>query len=367
MDKRTQYTVLTNYYRPKPGGFCKRYFRAINALLDRGHTVHYLAVIEYPIKHKNCHFHRLPWPQAYTEHLLFWAFLHLLSPLLLLIIGIRYKITHVFAFHPTYGLFLQPIRLFRKAPLVIFYRADHIYNHKIKGNPLWLIGLEMLVERVSLRNTHLYCVSEALTRALKERTVTVKNVSIDTFPNNIDRLSIVHEQNDKFHLACVGILEKRKNHELIIRTVKELEHENIILDIYGSGPEMPRLVKLAAELGLSHIVKFHGWVDASDIWPRIDLLLMPSLHEGAPNAVLECIGAGIPVLSSDIPELRELLPQQQLVSNSCTDEWRRHIKNILENQVRISGEMIINQNRLTQKLVFDWEEAVTRRILLQQL
>jgi len=37
------HNILTCYYRPKPGGFCKRLFRAINALLDRGHIVHYLA------------------------------------------------------------------------------------------------------------------------------------------------------------------------------------------------------------------------------------------------------------------------------------------------------------------------------------
>lgn len=367
MDERKKYTVLTNYYRPKPGGFCKRYFRAINALLDRGHTVHYLAVIEYPIKHRNCHFHRFPWPQGYTENLLFWAVLHLLSPLLLLFIAVKYKITHAFAFHPTYSLFLQPARYFSKVPLVIFYRADHIISHEIKSRPAWLVRLDMILESYTVRNTKLYCVSDTLANTVMERTNLLKGITIETFPNNIDKIEVVHAQDKIFHLACIGLIEKIKNHELIIRTVKDLKNENITLDIYGNGPLLDYLIKLTVELGISNIVKFHGWVQPEYIWPNIDLLLMPSLREGAPNAMLECIGAGIPVLASNIPELRGLLPEQQLLSNSDSTEWIRMIRYVLQNRDNLPGEMVINQNHLTQKLVFDWDEGVTRRILEQQV
>src|SRR5215467_11075094 len=60
-------TILTCYYRPKPGGLCKRFFRATESLLSRGHEVHYLAVVAFPISHPHCHFHRFPWPQGKTE------------------------------------------------------------------------------------------------------------------------------------------------------------------------------------------------------------------------------------------------------------------------------------------------------------
>jgi len=364
MDERKKYTILTNYYRPKPGGFCKRYFRAINALLDRGHTIHYLAVIEYPIKHRNCHFHRFPWPQGYTENLLFWTILHLLSPLLLLYIGVRYKITHAFAFHPTYGLFLQPVRFLRKTPLVIFYRADHIISHEIKSRPDWLVKLEIILEKFAVRNTRLYCVSDALTNTLMERTKFLAGVIVETFPNNIEKIEVVHEQDKIFHLACIGLIEKIKNHELIIRAVKELKSENIILDIYGHGPCLDYLIKVTDELGVGNIVRFHGWVQPEYIWPKVDLLLMPSLREGAPNAMLECIGAGIPVFASNIPEFHGLLPEQQLISNTDATEWIREIRNVLQNRDELTREMVVNQNELARNLVFDWDEEVTRRILL---
>jgi glycosyltransferase involved in cell wall biosynthesis len=367
MEKTPKYRILTSYYRPKPGGFCKRYFRAINALLARGHTVHYLAIIEYPINHENCHFHRFPWPQGFTDNLLFWATLHLLSPLLLLIIGLRYNITHTFAFHPSYSLFLQPVRLIKKVPLTVFYRADHIISHVVKTKPCWLIKLELLIERAALYHTRVFCVSEILTQSIRERTKSLPDVEINTFPNNIDRIEVVHVPDHAFRLACIGHLEIIKNQQLAIRTARELATENIRLDIYGSGPCLGRLKELVEELGIGHVVRFHGWVEPEYILPRVDLLLMPSLREGAPNALLECIGAGIPVLASDIPEFRSLLPQQQLVSSTNTTEWSGKITCILQNKERLLGEMVSCQNQQAQNLEFDWDEAVTRHILSRQL
>ena len=63
-------TVLTYYYRPKRGGCFKQLFRAIDALLADGHTVHYLAVQRFSIDHPRCHFHRFPWPSGATETLI---------------------------------------------------------------------------------------------------------------------------------------------------------------------------------------------------------------------------------------------------------------------------------------------------------
>ncbi len=104
-------TVLTCYYRPKPGGLCKRLFRAIEALLADGHSVHYLAVQPFPIDHPRCRFHRFPWPGGATEGLAFWVALHLFAPFWLLVIGLRQGVTHAFAFGHTYALLMQPLRV----------------------------------------------------------------------------------------------------------------------------------------------------------------------------------------------------------------------------------------------------------------
>ena len=129
--------VLTSYYRPKPGGFCKRLFRGIAALLDGGCEVHYLAVVKFPIEHPHCFFHRFPWPAGRTDGWLFWGVFHLLAPPALLYLGVRHRITHAFAFGPNYALFLQPLRWIKRIPLSLFLRADTIENHRIKGRRSW--------------------------------------------------------------------------------------------------------------------------------------------------------------------------------------------------------------------------------------
>ena len=134
--------ILTSYYRPKPGGLCKRLFRAIEGLLAEGHEVHYLSVVPFPIDHANCHWHRFPWPPDHTEGLLFWLAFHLLAPVALLHLALRHRVTHTFAFATTYALCLQPARVVARIPLAIFLRADALENHRLLGRPGWLIGLE---------------------------------------------------------------------------------------------------------------------------------------------------------------------------------------------------------------------------------
>lgn len=76
----------------------------------------------------------------------------------------------------------------------------------------------------------------------------------------------------------------------------------------GDGPLAEPLREKAAALGLSERVHFLGFRD--DV-PRLlaaaKLLILPSRWEGMPNVVLEAMASGLPVLSSDVEGVRELL------------------------------------------------------------
>ena len=81
----------------------------------------------------------------------------------------------------------------------------------------------------------------------------------------------------------------------------------------GDGPARTLLLARAQQLNLGGKVRFRGWVERDRIWPEVDVLLLPSLHEGMSNAVLEALASSIPVLASDVPEHREVLPSGCLV------------------------------------------------------
>lgn len=81
--------------------------------------------------------------------------------------------------------------------------------------------------------------------------------------------------------------------------------------IMGPTDEEPDYYKecfmLAAELKIESIVTFTGQVRISDYLPRTDALLMSSISEGQPLAVLEGMAAGIPWVCTDVGSCRELL------------------------------------------------------------
>lgn len=360
--------VLTSYYRPKPGGFCKRLFRGINVLLEGGCEVHYLAVVQFPIEHQRCFFHRFPWPADYTDSWLFWGTFHLFAPPALLYLGVRHRITHAFAFGPTYALFLQPLRWLKRVPLSLFLRADSIENHRIKGRNRWLVWLETFLEGLAIRGVHLYGVSEILTRTVVARHPLSAPLNSSTLRNDIQRIQQQQdvEPHQPVRMACVGILEQRKNQAFILRCLTSLAPYPPQLDIYGTGPDRERLECLARALGVEQWVTFMGYLPIADIWPQVDLLLMPSLHEGAPNAVLEAMERGIPVLASDIPEHREILPQEALLSLESVNLWETRLAEILNEPDNCLRKLREEQDKCAVELCFDWDtcflSAVTGRI-----
>jgi glycosyltransferase involved in cell wall biosynthesis len=83
------------------------------------------------------------------------------------------------------------------------------------------------------------------------------------------------------------------------------------LSIAGTGPELPRLRALAAELGVLDAVRFLGRIDNADIpavYASADCVLNSSTVDNMPISILEAFASGVPVVSTDaggIPDMVE--------------------------------------------------------------
>jgi glycosyltransferase involved in cell wall biosynthesis len=358
--------ILTCYYRPKPGGFCKRLFRGLRALLDRGHTVHYLSVVPFPIDHPRCRHHRFPWPQAHTRGPLFWLSFLLAAPVWLLAIGVASKADTLLAFGHTYALILQPLRICCKLPLTVFLRADALKIHEIKGRSRLIIQVDAFLEAVGLSNTRVVTVSKSLKAGLQSRLRFESIGRIDVLPNEITTVAWASRQavdgGGTLRMGCVGILERRKNQLLLVEAASRLLHLPIQFLFFGLGENEALLRQVIERRGVTETVRLMGWQSPERIWANIDLLLMPSLHEGAPNAVLEALGNAIPVLASDIPEHREILPPISLVPVTV-DEWVMRISRIARDPQRQFQRLHRAQRSMSVRLQFDWDAAFCRLLV----
>lgn len=127
-------------------------------------------------------------------------------------------------------------------------------------------------------------------------------------------------------VTCLARLHKMKGQEYLLRAIPGVlhKHPQTLFLIAGEGEDRARLEALRDELGLHVHVRFLGHVqDVPALLAVTDVLCHPSLADGVPNAIVEAMAMGIPVLASNVGGISEVvrdgecgfLVQPQDVSN----------------------------------------------------
>lgn len=107
-------------------------------------------------------------------------------------------------------------------------------------------------------------------------------------------------------LVCVGRLAPAKNQRLAIQAMTSIPDAALVL--IGDGPDRGRLAAEASRMGLAQRVVFAGYrEDARALIGAADVVVIPSRSEGLPNAALEAVAAGRPLVATAVRGLRDLL------------------------------------------------------------
>lgn len=115
-------------------------------------------------------------------------------------------------------------------------------------------------------------------------------------------------------LVVPARLAWQKGHDWLFQALAAFAAEpRLQVRLLGAGPTAAKLRRLAAELGIGHLLRWDGFVpDAGHRLAGADLVVLPSRHEGLSYALLETLATGVPLLVSDVPgnvprpELREV-------------------------------------------------------------
>ena len=139
---------------------------------------------------------------------------------------------------------------------------------------------------------------------------------IPIIPNGVDLALYSSPERDWAApvILSVGRLVYQKGFDLGIRALARLKHLDWQWYIAGDGPEMNALKSLAREQGISDRVTFLGWQSREELiqcYRQSNLFLFPSRHEGMPNAVLEAMASGLPVIASRISGNEELVEHEK--------------------------------------------------------
>ena len=138
------------------------------------------------------------------------------------------------------------------------------------------------------------------------------NIEILIVPNGVDVGCFDASARDwsSAQILSVGRLVHQKGLDLGLRALAELQDLEWEWRIAGDGPQRQFLGELAQELGVGDRVTFLGWQSRQDLakwYHRSNLFLFPSRHEGMPNAVLEAMASGLPVVATRIAGNEELV------------------------------------------------------------
>ncbi|MBM4171715.1 MAG: N-acetyl-alpha-D-glucosaminyl L-malate synthase BshA [Ignavibacteria bacterium] len=191
----------------------------------------------------------------------------------------------------------------------------------LHGTDITLMGLEpsfMPLVKFSIEESDGVT---AVSRFLKEKTLTNFNISkeIEVIYNFIDTEKYKPSVDKTFrsHVASSG--EKILIHTSNFRVVKRVTDTIRILEkvrkevpvkllLVGDGPDRSDCERLARELDVQKEVMFLGKQDAlHEILGVADLFLMPSQSESFGLSALEAMSCGVPVVSSSVGGLPELI------------------------------------------------------------
>ena len=89
-------------------------------------------------------------------------------------------------------------------------------------------------------------------------------------------------------------------------------NKQITLLLVGDGEERQRLEDYTDSLGIRENVVFYGWEkNIAKIYADIDILALTSLNEGTPVSVIEAMASSIPVITTGVGGVKDLLGQFQ--------------------------------------------------------
>jgi glycosyltransferase involved in cell wall biosynthesis len=184
------------------------------------------------------------------------------------------------------------------------------------------IARRVLTRRIALGRTPVVLPSRNLVRIATEVWKLPPKV-IRYVPNGIDLARFATDGSrrgsSELVIGTVAALREEKNIARLLRAFAMLPSGALLpgvvprLVIVGDGPERPALEALAASLSVSERVRFEGHhQDTAAFYAGFDVFALSSDTEQMPLSVIEAMASGLPVVSTDVGDVRLMVAEENV-------------------------------------------------------
>ena len=257
---------------------------------------------------------------------------------------------------------------------IVFYRYSSnqfietrfrlLYNHFVKS----------LVNRFSTRilsnsNTAIKFFFPNKKETDKRFKVISNGIDLDNFTFATSKEEIRNTlgiNNDNFLIGHIGRFDSSKNHTTIFKVARELIQDDPTVEFLfcGNGTDSIEFKKLISDNGIIKNTYLLGErSDVPKILKALDIFYFPSITEGQPNALIEAMLSNLPIVTSDIASIKEIVPLQihkHLVPPLNINSSIKEIKLLKENpnlqkQYKLYNWAILNFNSKKNFKIFKEE------------
>lgn len=221
-------------------------------------------------------------------------------------------------------------------------------------------------------------VNDKIKKLYKKFKIQSKSVVIS---HALDSGKIRFKQRVKFdgNIICVGRLEKEKGIDVILKALGLLKNEGITfkLDIYGTGSQYKKLIRLAHSLKLTKDVNFKGYVENKKL---LNLLSNYSLFISHPistghvaeafnMAMAEAICSGLPSITSNCGGMNNIFKRYATYCNEKNIlQLSESIKKFIFDEKRFSniskdGASYIRENFDKKIIIKKWKKIIEETII----
>ena len=164
--------------------------------------------------------------------------------------------------------------------------------------------------------------SQKIQDSLKTESSLVENWWHPSLPENIN--------NTAEYVLAIGRLEPVKGFDLLIESWVNVNKKLLIV---GDGPEHSKLNSLIDKHGLGDFITITPSVSKEGLieyYQKASLLIVSSRREGGPRVALEALYLHIPVISTNVGHMSQILPQELLAEPGNLESLKSLINNWID-------------------------------------